>query len=203
MLQTTRELPVRARCMAALFGAILPPRKPKNKSDRYAIVQRQCAKPTPFAIGQVVTHRSIHFARNSSTSTRVFANTREWLASIPKEVRPPRPAVYHLVGRETRRPPTSPMSRSRTGCRENETGSRGPSAGSAFFKGEARSYVSPRFAHCMKRVLCRSGCHSDGREAWRRNLDPKNPSSAASRMTFSLRAKRSIAAGSLAASYVR
>ena len=50
-----------------------------------------------FAIGQVVKHRIYPFRGVIFDVDPVFANTEEWLASIPAEVRPRRDQpFYHL-----------------------------------------------------------------------------------------------------------
>ena len=51
-----------------------------------------------FAIGQVVKHRKYPFRGVIFDVDPVFANTEEWLASIPEEVRPRRDQpFYHLL----------------------------------------------------------------------------------------------------------
>lgn len=51
-----------------------------------------------FAIGQVVKHRIYPFRGVIFDVDPVFANTDEWLASIPAEVRPRRDQpFYHLL----------------------------------------------------------------------------------------------------------
>jgi heat shock protein HspQ len=51
-----------------------------------------------FAIGQVVKHRIYPFRGVIFDVDPVFANTEEWLASIPVEVRPRRDQpFYHLL----------------------------------------------------------------------------------------------------------
>ena len=51
-----------------------------------------------FAIGQVVKHRIYPFRGVIFDVDPVFANTEEWLASIPEEVRPRRDQpLYHLL----------------------------------------------------------------------------------------------------------
>lgn len=51
-----------------------------------------------FAIGQVVKHRIYPFRGVIFDVDPVFANTEEWLASIPTEVRPRRDQpFYHLL----------------------------------------------------------------------------------------------------------
>jgi heat shock protein HspQ len=51
-----------------------------------------------FAIGQVVKHRIYPFRGVIFDVDPVFANTEEWLASIPAEVRPRRDQpFYHLL----------------------------------------------------------------------------------------------------------
>ena len=51
-----------------------------------------------FAIGQVVKHRLYPFRGVIFDVDPVFANTEEWLASIPEEVRPRRDQpFYHLL----------------------------------------------------------------------------------------------------------
>jgi len=55
----------------------------------------RCAK---FAIGQVVKHRVYPFRGVIFDVDPVFANTEEWLSSIPEEVRPRRDQpFYHLL----------------------------------------------------------------------------------------------------------
>jgi len=51
-----------------------------------------------FAIGQVVKHRLYPFRGVIFDVDPVFANTEEWLASIPEDVRPRRDQpFYHLL----------------------------------------------------------------------------------------------------------
>ena len=51
-----------------------------------------------FAIGQVVKHRIYPFRGVIFDVDPVFANTEEWLSSIPEEVRPRRDQpFYHLL----------------------------------------------------------------------------------------------------------
>ena len=51
-----------------------------------------------FAIGQVVRHRVFPFRGVIFDVDPVFANTEEWLSSIPEEVRPRRDQpFYHLL----------------------------------------------------------------------------------------------------------
>lgn len=51
-----------------------------------------------FAIGQVVKHRRYPFRGVIFDVDPVFANTEEWLASIPEDVRPRRDQpFYHLL----------------------------------------------------------------------------------------------------------
>jgi heat shock protein HspQ len=51
-----------------------------------------------FAIGQVVKHRVYPFRGVIFDVDPVFANTEEWLASIPEDVRPRRDQpFYHLL----------------------------------------------------------------------------------------------------------
>jgi heat shock protein HspQ len=51
-----------------------------------------------FAIGQVVKHRIYAFRGVIFDVDPVFANTEEWLASIPEDVRPRRDQpFYHLL----------------------------------------------------------------------------------------------------------
>jgi heat shock protein HspQ len=55
----------------------------------------RCAK---FAIGPVVKHRIYPFRGVIFDVDPVFANTEEWLSSIPEEVRPRRDQpFYHLL----------------------------------------------------------------------------------------------------------
>jgi len=67
-----------------------------NRTAAPALAQPPMPK-AKFAIGQVVKHRIIrsggHFRRRPGV-----ANTEEWLASIPEEVRPRRDQpFYHLL----------------------------------------------------------------------------------------------------------
>ena len=51
-----------------------------------------------FGIGQIVKHRFYPFRGVIFDVDPVFANTEEWLASIPEEVRPRRDQpFYHLL----------------------------------------------------------------------------------------------------------
>ena len=69
--------------------------------DKHASVPA-IVEPAPriakFAIGQVVKHRIYPFRGVIFDVDPVFANTEEWLASIPTEVRPRRDQpFYHLL----------------------------------------------------------------------------------------------------------
>ncbi len=69
--------------------------------DNHASVPALVA-PAPriakFAIGQVVKHRIYPFRGVIFDVDPVFANTEEWLSSIPAEVRPRRDQpFYHLL----------------------------------------------------------------------------------------------------------
>ena len=69
----------------------------KNQAARSAIVQPPM-REAKFAIGQVVKHRIYPFRGVIFDVDPVFANTEEWLASIPEEVRPRREQpFYHLL----------------------------------------------------------------------------------------------------------
>ena len=69
----------------------------KNQVARSAIVQPPM-REAKFAIGQVVKHRIYPFRGVIFDVDPVFANTEEWLASIPEEVRPRRDQpFYHLL----------------------------------------------------------------------------------------------------------
>ena len=69
--------------------------------DNHASVPAIVEPPTrtaKFAIGQVVKHRVYPFRGVIFDVDPVFANTEEWLASIPAEVRPRRDQpFYHLL----------------------------------------------------------------------------------------------------------
>ncbi|NQW52078.1 MAG: heat shock protein HspQ [Rhodospirillales bacterium] len=70
---------------------------PINQASAPALVAPplRCAK---FAIGQVVKHRIYPFRGVIFDVDPVFANTEEWLSSIPEEVRPRRDQpFYHLL----------------------------------------------------------------------------------------------------------
>ena len=69
----------------------------ENRVARSAIIQPPMRK-AKFAIGQVVKHRKYPFRGVIFDVDPVFANTEEWLASIPEEVRPRRDQpFYHLL----------------------------------------------------------------------------------------------------------
>ena len=69
----------------------------ENQVARSAIIQPLMRK-AKFAIGQVVKHRKYPFRGVIFDVDPVFANTEEWLASIPEEVRPRRDQpFYHLL----------------------------------------------------------------------------------------------------------
>ena len=69
----------------------------KNQVARSAIVQPPM-REAKFSIGQVVKHRIYPFRGVIFDVDPVFANTEEWLASIPEEVRPRRDQpFYHLL----------------------------------------------------------------------------------------------------------
>jgi heat shock protein HspQ len=68
-----------------------------NQQSAAALVQAPL-RTAKFAIGQVVKHRIYPFRGVIFDVDPVFANTEEWLASIPEEVRPRRDQpFYHLL----------------------------------------------------------------------------------------------------------
>ena len=68
-----------------------------NRTAAPALAQPPVPK-AKFAIGQVVKHRIYPFRGVIFDVDPVFANTEEWLASIPEEVRPRRDQpFYHLL----------------------------------------------------------------------------------------------------------
>jgi len=69
----------------------------ENQVAESAILQPPMRK-AKFAIGQVVKHRIYPFRGVIFDVDPVFANTEEWLASIPEEARPRRDQpFYHLL----------------------------------------------------------------------------------------------------------
>ena len=68
----------------------------ENQVARSVIAQPPMRK-AKFAIGQVVKHRIHPFRGVIFDVDPVFANTEEWMAAIPEEVRPRRDQpFYHL-----------------------------------------------------------------------------------------------------------
>jgi heat shock protein HspQ len=68
-----------------------------NQTAAPAILQPPM-RTAKFAIGQVVKHRLYPFRGVIFDVDPVFANTEEWLASIPEDVRPRRDQpFYHLL----------------------------------------------------------------------------------------------------------
>jgi heat shock protein HspQ len=68
-----------------------------NQRDTAPLVEGSL-RTAKFAIGQVVKHRIHPFRGVIFDVDPVFANTEEWLASIPKELRPRRDQpFYHLL----------------------------------------------------------------------------------------------------------
>jgi heat shock protein HspQ len=68
-----------------------------NQHNTAALAQPPL-RTAKFAIGQVVKHRIYPFRGVIFDVDPVFANTEEWLASIPEEVRPRRDQpFYHLL----------------------------------------------------------------------------------------------------------
>ena len=68
-----------------------------NQTAGAAVVEPPMRK-AKFSIGQVVKHRIYPFRGVIFDVDPVFANTEEWLASIPEEVRPRRDQpFYHLL----------------------------------------------------------------------------------------------------------
>ena len=68
-----------------------------NRTTAPAIAQPPMRK-AKFAIGQVVKHRLYPFRGVIFDVDPVFANTEEWLASIPENARPRRDQpFYHLL----------------------------------------------------------------------------------------------------------
>ena len=68
-----------------------------NQTAGTAVVEPPMRK-AKFFIGQVVKHRIYPFRGVIFDVDPVFANTEEWLASIPEEVRPRRDQpFYHLL----------------------------------------------------------------------------------------------------------
>lgn len=71
--------------------------EPVNQASSAAIAAPPMRR-AKFAIGQVVKHRVYPFRGVIFDVDPVFANTEEWLASIPEEVRPRRDQpFYHLL----------------------------------------------------------------------------------------------------------
>lgn len=71
--------------------------EPVNQASSAAIAAPPMRR-AKFAIGQVVKHRIYPFRGVIFDVDPVFANTEEWLASIPEEVRPRRDQpFYHLL----------------------------------------------------------------------------------------------------------
>jgi len=69
----------------------------ENQASRSTIVEPPM-RTAKFAIGQVVKHRVYPFRGVIFDVDPVFANTEDWLASIPAEVRPRRDQpFYHLL----------------------------------------------------------------------------------------------------------
>ena len=69
----------------------------ERSSDRLGMTSKDI-RQAKFAIGQVVKHRIYPFRGVIFDVDPVFANTEEWLASIPEEVRPRRDQpFYHLL----------------------------------------------------------------------------------------------------------
>ena len=68
-----------------------------NRTAPSAIAQPP-VRTARFAIGQVVKHRLYPFRGVIFDVDPVFANTEEWLTSIPEKVRPRRDQpFYHLL----------------------------------------------------------------------------------------------------------
>ena len=68
-----------------------------NQPASVALVEPP-TRTAKFAIGQVVKHRVYPFRGVIFDVDPVFANTEEWLTSIPEEVRPRRDQpFYHLL----------------------------------------------------------------------------------------------------------
>ena len=82
---------------AAPFGGNTFAMEIANQAAAPAIVEPPM-RTAKFAIGQVVKHRIYPFRGVIFDVDPVFANTEEWLASIPEEVRPRRDQpFYHLL----------------------------------------------------------------------------------------------------------
>ncbi len=63
-----------------------------------SVIGQSPVRTAKFAIGQVVKHRLHPFRGVIFDVDPVFANTEEWLASIPENVRPRRDQpFYHLL----------------------------------------------------------------------------------------------------------
>lgn len=88
-LQSAVESGVPTALPTGLFGAILCLWNPSIRLllPALAAPPLRCAK---FAIGQVVKHRIYPFRGVIFDVDPVFANTEEWLSSIPEEMRPRR-----------------------------------------------------------------------------------------------------------------
>ena len=73
-----------------------------NQTAGTAVVEPPMRK-AKFSIGQVVKHRIYPFRGVIFDVDPVFANTEEWLSSIPEEVRPRRDQpFYHLLAENER-----------------------------------------------------------------------------------------------------
>ncbi len=90
-------VPSDARCGCRQRGGNIFAMEIGNQHNAAALVQPPL-RTANFAIGQVVKHRIYPFRGVIFDVDPVFANTEEWLASIPEEVRPRRDQpFYHLL----------------------------------------------------------------------------------------------------------
>src|SRR5437773_72741 len=86
-----------AALLGNAFGVILYIMEIANRPAPPPLGQPPMRK-AKFAIGQVVKHRVYPFRGVIFDVDPIFANTEEWLASIPEEVRPRRDQpFYHLL----------------------------------------------------------------------------------------------------------
>ncbi len=75
-----------------------PPVAPKKLKQAAIKTRARPIRQAKFAVGQVVRHRIYPFRGVVFDIDPVFANTEEWLAAIPPDVRPRRnQPFYHLL----------------------------------------------------------------------------------------------------------
>lgn len=98
--KTTARKPAAPLPVRSVYGRANPEAPPSAPPKKAAGSKRsgRAIRQAKFAVGQVVRHRVYPFRGVVFDIDPVFANTEEWLAAIPPDVRPRRnQPFYHLL----------------------------------------------------------------------------------------------------------